>query len=96
MKKAFFASIAVLFIVGFFTLPVSADDSDTLARFKGGIGVIPVSSGVAHGSCYSLTSEVVNRNFVRGVNPAGQIWVIDDLERRGERRTATSRSAEKV
>ena len=35
MKKAFFAAIAILFIVGFFTLPVSADD--TLARFKGGI-----------------------------------------------------------
>ena len=26
MKKAFFASIAVLFIVGLFALPVSADD----------------------------------------------------------------------
>ena len=79
MKKAFLASIAVLFIVGFFTLPVLADDSDTLARFKGGIGVIPVSSGVASVAS-QLTSEVVNRNFVRGVQPAGQIWVIKDLD----------------
>jgi hypothetical protein len=40
---------------------VSADD--TLARFKGGIGDIPLTSST-----------------VRGVNPAGQIWVIDKLE----------------
>ena len=38
MKKAFFAFIPMFFIVGFFTLPVLANDSDTLARFKGGIG----------------------------------------------------------
>ena len=81
MKKTFFAWIAVLFIVGYFTLPVLADDSDTLARFKGGIGVIPVSSGVAP-VVSQLTSEVVNRNFVREVQPAGQIWVIKDLDAR--------------
>jgi hypothetical protein len=78
MKKAFFAFIPMLFIVGFFTLPVSADDKDTLVRFKGGIGVIPVSSGVGTGA----TAEVVNRNIVRGVQPAGQIWVIDKLDAR--------------
>jgi hypothetical protein len=49
---------------------------DTLARFKGGIGVIPVSSGVG----MATTAEVVNRNIVRGVQPAGQIWVIRTLE----------------
>jgi len=54
---------------------------DTIARFKGGIGVIPVSSGVAP-VVSQLTSEVVNRNFVRGVQPAGQIWVIDKLDAR--------------
>jgi ferredoxin-NADP reductase len=48
----------------------------TLARFKGGIGVTPVSSGVGTGA----TAEVVNRNIVRGVQPAGQIWVIRKLE----------------
>lgn len=47
----------------------------TLARFKGGIGVIPVSSGVGQ----SPTAEVVNRNVVRGIQPPGQIWVIEDL-----------------
>ena len=79
MKKILFVASLVLFIVGVFTLPVSADDKDTLAKFKGGIGVIPVSSGVAPVAS-QLTSEVVNRNFVRGVQPAGQIWVIKDLE----------------
>ena len=57
----------------------AAAQDDTLARFNGGIGVIPVSSGVAPDPA-QLTSEVVNRNFVRGVQPAGQIWVIDKLE----------------
>jgi hypothetical protein len=79
MKKIMFA--AVLLIVGFFSLTVSAKDRDTMARFKGGIGVIPVSSGVAP-VVSQLTSEVVNRNFVRAVQPAGQIWVIKDLDAR--------------
>jgi hypothetical protein len=48
--------------------PVLADD--TLSRLTGGIGVIPVSSGVGTGA----TAEVVNRNIVRGVQPAGRIW----------------------
>jgi hypothetical protein len=55
--------------------PLSAAASDTLAKFKGGIGVIPVSSGVGA----AATAEVVNRNIVRGVQPPGQIWVIADL-----------------
>jgi len=70
----------LLFLGVTFPLLAAADD-DTLARFKGGIGVIPVSSGVAP-VVSQLTSEVVNRNFVRGVQPAGQIWVIDKLEAR--------------
>jgi hypothetical protein len=48
---------------------------DTLARFNGGIGVIPVSSGVGQ----DPTATTVNRNIVRGVQPAGQIWVIRTL-----------------
>src|SRR5207247_3947728 len=47
-------------------------------KFKGGIGVIPVSSaaGVANANG---TFPDVNRNTVRGVNPPGQIWTIADL-----------------
>jgi hypothetical protein len=61
-------------LVRFLVPSVRADD--TLARFNGGIGVIPVSSGVGT----AATAEVVNRNIVRGVQPAGQIWVIRKLE----------------
>jgi len=73
MKKALGL---VLFLVGVF--PVSATTDDTLVKFKGGIGVIPVSSaaGVANADG---TFPDVNRNTVRGVNPPGQIWTIADL-----------------
>ena len=56
----------------------AAAGGDSLVRFKGGIGVIPVSSaaGVANADG---TSSSVNRNVVRGINPPGQIWVIADL-----------------
>ena len=77
MKKALFVSIPVLFLVGFFAISVMADD--TLVEFEGGIGVHPVSnvSGTqnADGSFPDVT-----RNVVRGVNPAGQLWVIDKLD----------------
>jgi hypothetical protein len=61
-------------LVGLLAPSVMADD--TLARFKGGIGVIPVSSGVGR----EPTATTVTRNIVRGVQPAGQIWVIRKLE----------------
>jgi hypothetical protein len=57
-------------------LTSSALADSTLAKFKGGIGVIPVSSGQGT----AATATVVNRNIVRGVQPAGQIWVIRDLD----------------
>src|SRR5262245_58348545 len=52
------------------------------SRLKGGIGVIPVSSGVPDvgTATTALVAPSVNRNIVRGVQPAGQIWVIDDLD----------------
>jgi hypothetical protein len=65
---AFASLLAVVF-------PLSAAANDSLVKFKGGIGVIPVSSGVGT----AATAEVVNRNIVRGVQPPGQIWVIADL-----------------
>jgi len=61
--------------------PLAAAAQDSLVKFKGGIGVIPVSSGVAVAPTLgtALTVESVNRNIVRGVQPPGQIWVIADL-----------------
>jgi len=61
--------------------PLSAAADDSLVKFKGGIGVIPVSAGVAVAPTLATaqTVESVNRNIVRGVQPPGQIWVIADL-----------------
>src|SRR4030095_14446117 len=68
------AAIAAAFSLAAFTyaFPASADN----LKFKGGIGVIPVSSGVGN----APTAPDVNRNLVRGVQPPGQIWVIEDLK----------------
>ena len=68
--------VAVILGVGW---SCAAASGDSLVRFKGGIGVIPVSTaaGVANADG---TSPNVSRNVVRGVNPPGQIWVIADLQ----------------
>ena len=66
---------AVVFFLGVLA-PLSASADDSLAKFQGGIGVIPVSSGQGA----AATATVVNRNIVRGVQPPGQIWVISDLK----------------
>jgi hypothetical protein len=62
--------------------PLSAAADDSLVKFKGGIGVIPVSSAAGALNADG-TSPNVNRNVVRGVNPPGQIWVIADLRADG-------------
>ena len=49
--------------------------SDSLVRFDGGIGVIPVSNVVVNG-----TTTTVSPNAVRGIAPSGQIWRIADLD----------------
>jgi len=68
-----FRKLALLFVG--MVVPLAALADDSLAKFKGGIGVIPVSSGQGT----AATATVVNRNLVRGVQPPGQIWVIADL-----------------
>lgn len=69
MKKAV---VLLPFLVALFPLSAVADDT---LKFRGGIGVLPVASGVG----LAATANVVNRNIVRGVQPAGQIWVISAL-----------------
>lgn len=76
MKKALFVSLPTLLVVGFFALPVIADER--LVAFQGGIGVVPVSSAAGVQNADG-TFPNVNRNVVRGVNPGGQPWVIADL-----------------
>jgi len=58
--------------------PLSAAADDSLVKFKGGIGVIPVSSAAGALNADG-TSPNVNRNVVRGVNPPGKLWRIADL-----------------
>jgi len=71
--------VTSLALVAFVILVGSAladDERDTLVRFKGGIGVIPVSSGVGT----ATTATTVNRNIVRTIQPPGQLWTIRDLD----------------
>lgn len=53
----------------------SFGQANVVALFKGGIGVDPVSNVTVSGG-----TTTVSQNTVRGVPPAGQIWVIADLE----------------
>jgi hypothetical protein len=55
--------------------PLCASADNAIAKFKGGIGVDPVSSAPGP----APTAATVNRNIVRGVQPPGQLWVISDL-----------------
>jgi len=66
--------LAVL-LVGM-VVPLASLADDSLVKFKGGIGVDPVSTVVVNAD----GSVTVNRNIVRGVNPPGQIWRIADLK----------------
>src|SRR6476660_3049267 len=58
-----------LIALAFTSIAWGQDDVDV--KFKGGIGVIPVTGVAANGT--------VNLNIVRGVNPAGP-WRIADLD----------------
>jgi hypothetical protein len=67
---------AVLLTVGI-VAQVSARGRDLLARFEGGIGVIPVSGGAGPVNADG-TFPNVRLNIVRGVSP-GSPWRIADL-----------------
>ena len=82
MKQCRFVSILVVLVAGFFSSSAVADDKrhhNTLVRFEGAIGVIPISNVLVDPATGAIT---VNRNMVRGVNSPGQIWTIKDLEAR--------------
>ena len=57
---------------------VSAYERDFLARFEGGIGVIPVSNGAGPANPDG-TFPNAKLNIVRGVPPGGGPWRIGDL-----------------
>lgn len=63
-----------LLIAALVPLTTGAYDDNTLVRFRGGIGVDPVSNVTVTGG-----TTTVLPNTVRGVSPPGQIWRIADL-----------------
>src|SRR5882672_8173677 len=76
MKKSLFGCILMVLIGGCLASSVIADD--TLVRFKGAIGDIPVANVAGPANPDGSFPDVI-RNIVRGVDPAGQIWVISDF-----------------
>jgi len=76
MKKSLFAAVLMVLIGAFLASSVMADD--TLVRFQGAIGDIPVANVAGTVNPHGTFPNVV-RNTVRGVDPAGQIWVISDF-----------------
>src|SRR6478752_2113067 len=72
------AAVLVLAVMGM-AGSVSAHESNFLARFEGGIGVIPVSDGAGPVNPDG-TFPNVKLNIVRGVPPGGGPWRIADLK----------------
>src|SRR5262247_1845245 len=72
MRKVLLFTLPLLLAL----LPVAALSDDSLVKFDGGIGVIPISNVVVNAD----GTITVARNIVRTVNSAGQIWVIADLQ----------------
>jgi hypothetical protein len=70
-------AIVVILAIGAGVL-VAAQPRDLLARFDGGIGVIPVT-GVANAQADGTFGNVL-QNVVRGVPPSNQAWTIGDLK----------------
>ena len=80
MEKALARTMFMAVVV---SLPAAADD--TSLKFNRGIGVIPVSTVTCVPSatpCVTgpTTTVTVSQNVVRGQQPGGQVWVIDDLD----------------
>ena len=70
---------AVVMLVGLaLTATAGAHEQDALARFEGGIGVIPASSGAGPANADG-TLPNVKANIVRGVPPGAGPWRIADL-----------------
>lgn len=73
-----FKTAAVLMLAIGMAGSVGAHERDFLARFEGGIGVIPVSNGAGPLNADG-TFPNVKLNVVRGVNPGAGPWTIASL-----------------
>jgi hypothetical protein len=74
MKKVLAIGLVFASVIPFAAFGNGRRES-SLVRFRGAIGVDPISNVVVNG-----TTTTVNTNVVRGVSPAGQIWRIADLD----------------
>jgi hypothetical protein len=74
MKKA-----AVILMVLGVVVQIKAHERDTLARFDGAVGVIPVANGAGPVNADG-TLPNVKLNIVRGVPPGAGPWRIADLK----------------
>jgi hypothetical protein len=68
--------LALVAVLAFVATGTAAQSDNTLVRFRGGIGVEPVSAGAGT----DATSMTVTRNIVRGVQPPVQPWRIADFQ----------------
>jgi hypothetical protein len=75
---AMLQKMSMLALVAGIACSFAASSDDSLVRFRGGIGVIPVSNAGGTANADG-TFPAVTKNVVRGVNPPTQIWVIADL-----------------
>ena len=78
MKKMMKTVAMTLLAVGMIAGHVHAHEHDVLARFEGGIGVIPASTGAGPANADG-TFPNVKLNIVRGVFPGAGPWRIADL-----------------
>ena len=69
-------TLTCLGIALFALVPSLGRTDDSLARFRGGIGVDGVSSAPG----LAPVAATVTRNIVRGVQPAAQLWTIADFK----------------
>jgi len=76
MKYAFALGLLLVVLVPLAALEGRDDRAreDTLVKFKGGIGVDPVSNVIV-----AAGTTTVHPNTVQGISPPGQIWRIADL-----------------
>ena len=77
MAKQTAVTAVILFLLGTVGHLI-ANQQDFIARFEGGIGVIPVSNGAGPVNADG-TFPNVRLNVVRGVNPGAGPWRIADL-----------------
>jgi len=77
--KNMMKNVAVIGLIFALVAGVRASERDMLARFDGGIGVIPAATGTGTPNADG-TLPNVKLNIVRGVNPGAGPWRIADLK----------------